>query len=159
MASCKIAKSNNKLLLVSLIIFAGIILTFVVSDLSHPLITSIECSEELRPQLTEQYDPTTEQAFCLLGTREGEHLTITEMYQPPQEGSMFEVTYRRCSNYNAVGVLHTQPLEDCYPSPDDIYNFGRSKDMVIGVMCGPDAIFFLNQDIEVIIPTKTGGMK
>ena len=148
--TCPTARRDNKILTVALLVFGVIILFFVMSDLRHPHIYTMECSEDLRPQLVANYNPDQETIYCLIGIRDGNHLKIHGMYTPEQEGTMFEVTYKRCNHIGSVGTLHTQPEGYCSPSQDDIYTFGRSKDAVFGIMCGPEKIIFWNQDMELV---------
>lgn len=95
-------------------------------------------------------DPEIEKVLCLNGYRNDDVVTITSYYEPETvESTPDSVLYVSCTGLNIIGTIHRQPEGICELSREDTYAFGKTNDLVMGVVCGPNMFrFYTPQDLN-----------
>lgn len=131
----------------------AIVLLLSVGCAGRPVVTEPSppktgCAEHLCMPLEiwkamgmDQMAKQIETAYCLIGSRRGDVVTVWNAYYPPQKGEPLSIEYF-CNPLEALGTAHTHVNGYCGFSPVDAESFKWPWIQADIIACGPDRFVY-----------------
>lgn len=91
-----------------------------------------------------------EKALCLNGYKTNDVVYVTGYYEPELvKTTQDSVLFVSCRGIMNIGTIHMQSEGTCELSREDVYAFGKTNDLIMGVICGQDQFrFYTPQDLN-----------
>lgn len=115
-------------------------------------INKIEVKQSIIDELSNKYvsSEDIEVVYCLDGYRNNNVVRITGIYEPEViQATGNQVIFLSCTGVSNVGTIHKHPSEICDLSREDTFVFGKTNDLLMGIVCGQDNfVFFPPTDLN-----------
>ena len=128
----------------------------------QPIITEVFIPTSILNELNDKFPLYPEETvFCLRGIVIGNRLNITSVIQAEALSSSETQTQVTCPS-RTIATIHNHPTGICKLSSTDMYTFGRSGHLILGIYCSSGNVIFYNptsldiSNVETIKEPKTG---